>query len=388
MLDTLLSKFITDADHPERTEVRQQYAKFTSTVGIFMNLFLFGIKITAGIWSGAIAIIADALNNLSDAGSAIVLLFGFRMADKPADDEHPFGHGRIEYLTGLFLSVVIIVVGFELMKTSVEKVLHPEELSIDWVSGGVLVASIIIKLMLGSFYKLVGNRIDSEAIKAAALDSLTDCLSTSVVLVSLIVYVYSGYNIDGEAGVVVSLVILASGWQAVKDVMQPLLGEPTSPELVQQVKRMVLTTPHILGLHDLIVHSYGHGTSFVSLHAEIDASTSLVEAHLIVDGIEERLEKELGIAVVVHIDPIDINNPETNRLHVLASRAVAQVEAGLSLHDFQMLTKEGIKEIVFEVDVPASMERSDAELEEAILLNLRQTAAEYNVKIKFDHQYC
>ena len=389
MRDFLIRHFIPDAAAVDRPSVRKRYGMLAGTVGIGVNVLLFAVKLAVGLLSGAIAIVADALNNLSDAGSSVVTLLGFRLAARPADREHPFGHGRIEYLTGLFIAVVIILVGFELLRTSALKVFSPETLAVDrWVLL-ILSLSIGCKLWLGFFYRFLGRQIRSAAIEAAALDSFSDCVATTVVLAGAAVNYFAGVNIDGIAGVLVAAFILYSGWKAAQDTIQPLLGMAPDPELVDGIEQTVLSTKNIVGMHDMMIHNYGPGRVFVSLHAEISAAMDILKAHEVIDGLEVRLHSAFHIEVTVHMDPVVVDDPETNRLRALAEQAVYEVDPKLSLHDFRMTTayKHG-RNLIFDVEVPPDYPLTDSELRRQVQQRLTAVNEQYHTVIRLDHQYC
>ena len=370
-------------------KMREQCGARAGQVGIGVNLLLFAVKLAIGLISGAISIVADALNNLSDAGSSLVMLLGFRIAARPADPEHPFGHGRVEYLTGLFVAVVILFVGFQLLQSSVVKILHPEDLAVDWVTGGVLLLSVFGKLALAHFFQIVGDRIQSAAIRAAAADSRSDCLATAAVLLSLILYVGTGWNVDGAAGVFVELFILYSGWEAVKSTAQPLMGEAPDPALVSAIKKFVLATPPIIGVHDLIIHDYGPGRVFVSLHAEVPGNMEIMAAHTAIDALEQRLEEHFHVEVTVHMDPVLLDDPETNRLRLLTDNIVQAIEPTLTMHDFRLTTTaEGGRNFIFDVVVPYGVPLSDEEIAHAVGEQLKALNPHYQAVIHFDHQYC
>ena len=370
-------------------KMRERCGARAGQVGIGVNLLLFAVKLAIGLISGAISIVADALNNLSDAGSSLVMLLGFRIAARPADPEHPFGHGRVEYLTGLFVAVVILFVGFQLLQSSVVKILHPEDLAVDWVTGGVLLLSVFGKLALAHFFQIVGDRIQSAAIRAAAADSRSDCLATAAVLLSLILYVGTGWNVDGAAGVFVALFILYSGWEAVKSTAQPLMGEAPDPALVSAIKKFVLATPPIIGVHDLIIHDYGPGRVFVSLHAEVPGNMEIMAAHTAIDALEQRLEAHFHVEVTVHMDPVLLDDPETNRLRLLTDNIVQAIEPTLTTHDFRFTTTaEGGRNFIFDVVVPYGVPLSDEEIAHAVGEQLKALNPHYQAVIHFDHQYC
>ena len=387
MTERLIKKFIADYEATEKPRVRENYGILSGCVGIAVNLLLFLLKIAAGMMSGAISIIADAFNNLSDAGSSIVTLLGFKLAGKPADEEHPFGHGRMEYLAGLFISVAIILVGVELFRSSVGKIWAPESLIIQPVSVGILVASIIIKLWLGFFYKNISRRIKSAAVEAAALDSFNDCKATGVVLLSLIVYVVTGENIDGAAGALIAGYIFYSGALAVRDTVQPLLGQAPEPEFVADIEAAVTSTEHILGVHDLIVHDYGPGRCFVSLHAEISAAFAMMKAHEIIDAMEDRLRAQFHCPFTIHMDPIDQSDPMTMVLSEKIAAIVRGISPQLDMHDFRLTHGGRGLKLIFDIGVPAGCPYTEDQLRKMVQKQLQALESSYVTVIKFDRMY-
>ncbi|MGL6015710.1 MAG: cation diffusion facilitator family transporter [Selenomonadaceae bacterium] len=387
MTERLIKKFIADYEATEKPRVRENYGILSGCVGIAVNLLLFLLKIAAGMMSGAISIIADAFNNLSDAGSSIVTLLGFKLAGKPADEEHPFGHGRMEYLAGLFISVAIILVGVELFRSSVGKIWAPESLIIQPVSVGILVASIVIKLWLGFFYKNISRRIKSAAVEAAALDSFNDCKATGVVLLSLIVYVVTGENIDGAAGALIAGYIFYSGALAVRDTVQPLLGQAPEPEFVADIEAAVTSTEHILGVHDLIVHDYGPGRCFVSLHAEISAAFAMMKAHEIIDAMEDRLRAQFHCPFTIHMDPIDQSDPMTMVLSEKIAAIVRGISPQLDMHDFRLTHGGRGLKLIFDIGVPAGCPYTEDQLRKMVQKQLQALESSYVTVIKFDRMY-
>ncbi|MDY6295110.1 MAG: cation diffusion facilitator family transporter [Schwartzia succinivorans] len=388
-MDAIVEKLLPGLDNMNDSGTREKMGMRVSVIGIIANLMLCTAKLIIGFVSGSISVIADGLNNLSDAGSGVAMLFGFRMAASPADPEHPFGHGRVEYLSGLFLAVVIIIVGFELLKSSVEKIISPEAIAVDAVTAGVLVLSIVGKLVLSEFYFRAGRRLNSATIHAAGVDSRSDCLTTAVVFASVLVYELAGVNIDGIAGALVSLFVLYSGWEAANGTIQPLLGEAPDPELTTGIKCMTLATKSIVGVHDLIVHNYGPGRVFASLHAEVPHTMNIMEAHEIIDDLEQRIAEKYNLNVTVHMDPIVVDDPETNAFRLFLTNVLQAVETGLTMHDFRMVTlTEGRRRLLFDVVVPHKTYLSDKEIRKVIEQQLETSHPGVEVDIHFDHQYC
>jgi cation diffusion facilitator family transporter len=387
-MEILIRKFIKDYGETERPDVRERYGELSGIVGVSINLLLCAAKLCVGILSGAISVIADAIHNLSDAGSSIVTLLGFKLAAKPADPEHPFGHGRIEYISGLIISAAILFVGIELFRTSLDKILHPEELAVTEGTILILVLSIFFQLWLGRFNQHIGRSIGSAAIEAAAADSLNDCVATAVVILSLIVHYVAGVNIDGIAGMLVAGFILHSGWCAARDTLQPLLGQAPKPEFVKELEEAVLSEDKICGVHDLIVHDYGPGRVFVSLHAEIPSTMNIMKAHELMDKLEVMLHVKFHIEVTVHMDPVVVDDPEINHLRELVQEAVKGTEASLSMHDFRMTTTyHGGRNLIFDVVVPFTCGLHDDEVRRQIRQRIAGISEDYHAVIRIDRLY-
>ena len=312
MTNLLISLFIKDKENVKDAKVRNAYGKMAGIVGICCNIFLFATKFFAGIITGAISITADAFNNLSDAASSIITLVGFGMAGKPADEDHPFGHGRMEYVSGLVVSILILMMGVELFKTSVEKVIHPEVITEQWISYVILVISIALKFWMYMFNKGIGWRIHSETMKATAADSLNDCISTAAVVGGMLVFHYFHLNIDGIVGIFVACFVLWGGYESIKDTMNPLLGESPDPELIAKITETVLNHKMVIGVHDIVVHDYGPGRRIVSLHAEVPYNKDMMEVHDLMDHIEMRLMEEYHCEATIHMDPVVTDDEEVN----------------------------------------------------------------------------
>lgn len=349
MIDLLVNWFVKDKENIHDAKVRQSYGRLSGFVGIFCNVLLFALKLFAGLVTGAVSIMADAFNNLSDAASSVVTLIGFYMAGKPADPDHPYGHGRIEYLSGLFVSVAILLTGVELMKSSVDKILHPEELSFSIASVVILIVSILIKLWMARFNYKVGNRIDSEAMKATGADSLSDCISTSAVLFGVIIAMLTGKNFDGWFGAVVALFVCFAGFNAAKDTIQPLLGQAPDPELVSQIRERVMLEDKVLGVHDLIVHDYGPGRRIISLHAEISYKEDILEAHDMIDNVERDLMKEFQCEATIHMDPVVNDDDELNQIRSQVETIVAVENQEWKIHDFRMVRGQTHTNLIFDL---------------------------------------
>ncbi len=346
--------------------VRIAYGVLCGTVGIGFNILLFIGKIIAGTLSGSIGVTADAFNNLSDAGSSVVTLIGFRLSASKADREHPFGHGRFEYIAGLFVSMAILLMGFELIRSSVGKIISPEPVQFSMLTVVILAASILVKFYMYLYNRAVGRKIDSATMRATALDSFSDMAATSVVLLATFVSKWTGAAIDGWAGVAVALFILYTGVMAARETISPLLGQPPDAAYVKRVENIVLESGEIIGVHDLIVHDYGPGRLMISLHAEVPADGDMIHLHDAVDNIEKKLRTELGCEAVIHMDPIVINDERTNRLRAQTEALVRGIDERLSVHDFRVVPGHTHTNLVFDVVVPYGFPRTDEDVKSEI----------------------
>lgn len=338
MIPILARLLIRDRANTESPAVRKAYGILCGAVGISLNLLLFTGKFFAGTISGSIAIIADAFNNLSDAASSAITLMGFYLADQRPDSEHPFGHGRFEYISGLIVSMLIILMGFELARTSVEKIIHPVPVSFSTLTTVILVVSICVKLYMCFYNRSVGRRIDSSAMRATAMDSLSDSVATTVVLIASLIDRFAGVQIDGWGGMLVALFIFWTGLNAARDTLNPLLGQPPSQEFVDNIRKIVMAHPGVLGLHDLIVHDYGPGRRMVSLHAEVSASENVLALHDEIDNIEMELRRALGCLAVIHMDPVVTDDGVTAETRQKVSTLVNCIDDHISIHDFRMIS--------------------------------------------------
>ena len=366
---------------------RQIYGTVSSVIGIMLNVCLFLCKYIAGVISGSIAIMADAVNNLSDAGSSFITLIGFRFAGKKPDVDHPFGHGRFEYISGFVVSMAIIMMGFELVKSSVSKILHPADIDMGMVSVIILVVSILVKLYMAYFNRRIGKKINSSAMKATSVDSLSDACATFVVLVSMIVIRISGLNIDGYVGVLVSLFIFYAGYNAAKDTIDPLLGKNPDPEFVESIKNIVMSHDNVVGIHDMVVHDYGPGRVMVSLHAEVPGDGDIFELHDAIDHIERELTEELGCSAVIHMDPIETNNEIVKALKAKINEGVILLIEGASIHDFRMVQGPTHTNVIFDVVVPYSVKYSDEEVKEKVCRMVQLIDNTYFAVINIDRLY-
>ncbi len=385
---TLLSKFfIKNRENTQDPGVRQAYGVLCGAVGIFLNLLLFGSKFLAGMLSGSIAITADAFNNLSDAGSSIITLIGFKMAGQKPDPDHPFGHGRIEYISGLFVSVIILLMGFELIKSSAEKIFHPEELTYSPTVLVILSASILMKCYMAAYNQSISKKINSSAMKATATDSLSDCLATAVVLAATLISHFTGLSIDGWCGVLVGLFICYAGFEAAKDTISPLLGQAPDPEFVKQVNDIVMSYDGVLGIHDMIVHNYGPGRILISLHAEVPADGDLLTLHDMIDVIEHKLRDTLHCSAVIHMDPVCVGDEETEHLKDLVTGCLKEISPSISIHDFRIVKGPTHTNVIFDIAVPYDFPMTDEELIETAQGRIQRENPNYFAVIEVDKQY-
>ena len=360
------------------------YGMLCGAAGVCLNALLFVFKVLAGRLSGSIAVTADAFNNLSDAGSSLVTLAGFRLAGHKADSKHPFGHGRIEYVSGLVVSLIILLMGAELLEASIEKILSPQAVVFSWKTALVLVASILVKLYMFLYNRDVGKRIGSAAMGATALDSLSDMAATAVVLCCMFIGKWSGVYIDGYAGVGVALFILFSGFQAAKETISPLLGEPPTREFVERIEQLVLSDPNVVGVHDLVVHNYGTGRTMISLHAEVPAEGDLIHLHDAVDNLEKKLRGLLGCSAVIHMDPVATNDAETLALKAQVEAIAVAVDPRLSIHDFRMVPGPTHTNLVFDVVAPYGLSIGDDEVARRISQKVAALDPRYFTVIEVD----
>jgi len=364
---SLLSRWLVhDYKNYASPDVRIAYGVLCGAVGIAFNILLFAGKIVAGTLSGSIGITADAFNNLSDAGSSVISMIGFRLSSSKADKEHPFGHGRFEYIAGLVVSFVILVMGFELAKTSIGKIFTPETVTFSILSVVVLGVSILVKLYMFFYNRAVGKKIDSATMRVTATDSLSDVVATSAVLLTTLASLWTDFPLDGWAGLAVALFILYSGVMAAKDTISPLLGQPPDDAFVKKIERIVLEEDDIVGVHDLVVHDYGPGRLMVSLHAEVPADGDMLLLHDTVDNVEKKLRTECGCEAVIHMDPVVLNDAETNRLHAEVDEIVRALDERLSVHDFRTVPGKTHTNLVFDVVVPYGFGMTDEQVRKEV----------------------
>ena len=384
---SLLAKLFIRPEGRTDADVRRAYGTLCGTVGILLNALLFAGKFFAGLLSGSIAITADAFNNLSDAGSSFVTLLGFQLGGQKPDVHHPFGHGRLEYLSGLAVSVLILLMGVELAKSSAEKILHPEPVTASPLVLAILCASIAVKLYMTFYNRRLGKKLDSPAMLATAADSLSDCAATTAVLAATLVGHFTELCIDGWCGILVALFILWSGLRAAKDTLDPLLGVPPTHEFVARIRDLVLAHPAVIGIHDLIVHDYGPGRVMISLHAEVPAHRNVLELHDEIDNVEKELREKLGCDAVIHMDPVVTDDGLTNQTRRRVADLVHCIDDDISIHDFRMVSGPTHTNVIFDAVVPFGFRLSDQTVEEKIKTAVRALDGNYFAVVNVERSY-
>ena len=385
---SLLARFFCKSDGKSPAQLRTAYGILCGAVGIGLNLLLFLGKFFAGTLSGSVAITADAFNNLSDAGSSVVTLLGFRIAAKAPDPGHPFGHGRAEYLSGLAVSMLILLMGVELAKESLNKILHPALVEFSWLVIGILAASICVKLYMAMYNRSLGKKLSAPALLAAAADSLGDCMSTSAVLVATLIGHYFQLPVDGWVGILVALFIFKGGIDAAKDTIDPLLGKPPTPEFVKEIEDLVMAHKEISGIHDLVVHDYGPGRVMISLHAEVPATGSVMTIHDAIDNIEQELHRKLGCEAVIHMDPIITDDAQIVQLRRRVAELVRQVDSGMTIHDFRVVPGPSHTNLIFDAVLPFGEHITEAEAARQIRERVRQMdGGEYYAVVTVENPY-
>ena len=387
MIEFLARVFIRHRDTLSPSALRQAYGQLCGAVGIGLNLLLFAGKLFAGTISGSIAITADAFNNLSDAGSSVVTLLGFRLAGRKPDPEHPFGHGRMEYISGLAVAGLILLMGVELGKSSLKKILSPEEIVSSPLVLAILAVSVAVKLYMFYYNRSIGRKIKSAAMSATATDSLSDAVSTTAVLMATLVGQLTGLNIDGWVGLLVALFILFSAYKAAKETLSPLLGQTPDPEFVERIEQIVLSYPEVLNVHDLIVHDYGPGRMMISLHAEVSADGDLLQLHDVIDNAEHRLKKELGCMAVIHMDPIITNDAHTDALRMAVAEKVKTIDPRLTIHDFRTVPGSTHTNLIFDVVVPYDVKLTADEVRRRIGALVKELDENYFAVVQVDNSY-
>lgn len=385
MTQFLLRIFAAGGAKAQDGAARAAIGKLSGAVGIFCNVLLCAVKLVAGSLSGSVSITADALNNLSDATSSIVTLLGFRLAERPADAHHPYGHARYEYLSGLGVAAIVIVIGFELVKTSVMKIIHPVAVDFSAVTVLVLAASIGVKLWMAAFNRKLGKLIDSSALEAAAVDSRNDCLATGAVLAAGLIEWLTDWRADGIMGLAVAVFILYSGWTLARQTISPLLGEAADPGLRQQIADFISTSPKVLGYHDLMVHDYGPGQRFASIHVEMDKDEDPLSCHEIIDDLERKCLEHHGVHLVIHYDPVATDDPELERMRVVVASLLRMKDDAISIHDFRMVPGTSQTNLIFDISLPVRLSGQEKAIQAALEAALNDLdEGHYHTVITFD----
>ena len=387
MIKLLAKIFIKDSQNTADSKVRVAYGYLCGAVGIALNILLFAGKIIAGTISGSVAVTADAFNNLSDAGSSIISLIGFRLASQKPDPHHPFGHGRFEYIASLIISIIIVLMGFELGKSSFEKIVAPQAVEYSTVTFAVLGVSVLVKLYMFFYNNSVGKKIDSATMRATAMDSISDAVSTGAVLISAVIAMFTNLALDGWMGLVVAAFIMVTGFKSAKETIDSLLGTPPSPEFVKQIEDMALQYDDIIGVHDMIVHNYGPGRTFVSLHAEVPSDGDIVAIHDTVDNAEREIAKELGCLVTIHMDPVDVHDEHTAQLSEKVSEIIKQINPDITFHDFRVVSGPTHTNLIFDIVSPMDCGLSDQELADTIADKIHQCNESYFAVINVDKDF-
>ena len=387
MISLLAKWFISRREQAEDGAVRRAWGALCGFVGIALNLLLFAGKLASGALSGSIAVTADAFNNLSDAGSSVVTLLGFRLAGKKPDSDHPFGHGRMEYVSGLVVAGLILLMGAELAKTSVDKIAHPEAVTFSWLAAAILLVSIAVKLYMYMYNKAVGKKIGSAAMAATAADSLSDTAATAAVLLSMIVGKLANVQLDGWVGLVVALFILWSAVQAARDTISPLLGQAPDPALVKEIEALVMAHDTVVGVHDLVVHDYGPGRRIISLHAEVPADGQVLELHDVIDNIESELARKLHCEAVIHMDPVVVGDPVVAALREQTAALVKTIDPRITIHDFRMVPGKTHTNLIFDAVIPFDEQLTRPQVAQRICRLVEDMDGHYRAVVKIENSY-
>lgn len=387
MTKFLIKLFVKNNADVTDPAVRGRYASLAAFTGIVLNLLLFAGKLTAGLLAASVAVVADAFNNMSDAGSAVVTLIGFRLALKPVDKGHPLGHGRLEYIAGFIVDLLIILVGAELFKSSFEKILSPSLPSVSVLTYALLSAAILVKLWLFFFYRKIGKLIDSSAIRASAFDSLSDTAATALVLISALVSKFTGLAIDGWAGILVASFILFTGFKAAKETIDLLLGTPPKPEFIEEIRNFVKGYPEVAGIHDLIVHDYGPGRKFISFHVEVPADSDINYAHDVIDCVERDMNEKFGCIVTIHLDPIEMNDARVQEMKKLAEESAAEIDPAFTIHDFRMTSGGKHVNMIFDLQVPSDSKMPTEEAAKRVAERISEKNPDCYAVIKAEHPF-
>lgn len=387
MTTLLLKLFVKNYKDTQNNNVREKYGVLSGMVGIIMNIILASAKLIIGTFSGSISITADAVNNFSDAGSSIITLIGFKMSNKPADPTHPYGHGRIEYISGLIVAFIVLLFGFELMKGSVERIINPTEITYSIWAIVVLVLSILGKIWLGLFNRKLGKAINSTAMTAVFTDCISDCGATLVTIVSMLLARFAGLNVDGILGIIVAVIILIAGINIIRDTINPLLGQPPEKETVQEIEKIIMSFDKVVGIHDLIIHNYGSTKTFGSVHVEVPANENVLVIHEIMDDIEVTIKNQLGIEIVAHTDPIETDNEIVTQNKIFITDIINKIDSSLTIHDFRLVSGPNHTNLIFDIVLPYELKISENELVENIKNKVKESKSNFNCVITVDRNY-
>ena len=388
MTEFLVHKFVKNYEDIGDDQVRTSYGVLASVVGIFCNVLLFAVKFTIGFLMKSLAVTADAFNNLSDAASSVISFSGVKMASKPADADHPFGHGRIEYIAALIVSFLVMEVGLSFLKNSIGKLMNPEEIIFEWVPFLILVLSIGVKFWMGVFNRKLGKRIDSKVMLATAADSMGDVITTGATVLSILICTFTSINVDAVAGIVVSVIVMWAGFSIAKETLEPLIGQSVPKELYQQITEAVEAYDGILGTHDLIVHNYGPNHSMASIHAEVPNDVDIEVSHEIIDRIEREVSKKLKLFLVIHMDPVETRNQEVLEIKSKLERIVHALDANLSFHDFRVVNGEHQVNLIFDLVVPREYSQEDADkVLHQVMALMQEQDPRYQCVITLDHSF-
>ena len=386
-MNLLVKLFIKNYKNVEDSKVRESYGVLTGIVGIILNVLLFAGKLAVGLISNSVSVTADAFNNISDAGSSVISMVGFKLSNKPVDKKHPFGHGRMEYLSGLIVSMIIIFVGFELIVSSVEKIFTPEEIDVSVVALVVLGVSVLVKLWMFAYNFVLSKRISSAGMRATAFDSISDAVATTVVLAGSLVFKYTGVNIDAYAGVVVALFVTFTGLKSAKETVDLLVGSAPSPEFIHEITDFVLSYDMVYGVHDLIVHNYGVGRELVSLHVEVPCNIDIMHIHEQIDEIENALTEKFHVHAVIHMDPIEVDDQTVNEIRAVVKGVTSELYPTLSMHDFRVVNGKKNVNCVFDIVVPYEY-KDEEKVAEDIKEKVKEKNARLNCVISTDRPLC
>lgn len=387
MTSLLLKLFVKDYKNTENSTVREKYGVFAGLVGIVVNIIIASTKLLIGTFSGSISITADAVNNFSDAGSSVITLIGFKIANKPADTDHPYGHGRIEYISGMIVAFIVLIFGVELMKSSVERIMNPVEITYNVWAIVVLALSIVFKLWLGLFNRKLGKAINSSTMTAVFTDCVSDSGATAVTIVSMLLAHFANINIDGILGAIVAVIIIIAGINIIKDTLNPLLGQAPDKDLVNKIAETVLAYDKVVGIHDLILHNYGSNKTFGSIHVEVPANENVLIVHEIMDNIELEIKNKFGVEIVAHTDPIETNNELVTKYRNELTDIISNIDKKLSFHDFRLVSGPTHTNLIFDVVLPYEIKMSENEIKEVIALKVKEQRPNFNCVITVDRDY-